>query len=352
MRHALTAAVALTVFLATYQPGAAQPGKKTDDPKKTSAQVGGKTLDQWLDDLKSKDPFIRERAIASIKLYGPGARVAVPALIRAMADRDVALRVNAIIALGIIGMDQQDVQSGVTALTRALSDTQAIVRYQAAMALGRLNSDARSAVPALLNTIRDESSWEIRQAAAFALGTAAQDKNAAPDMRVIKALLGALRDITSQVRLEAVLTLITLGPPASAADKKYTIDDLQLLLANDRNQVVKIWARMAIMRMDKVIDAHVKAIGGVLKHSDPDVRVHAARALATIGEEAKGQAPALMEGLDDKDLQVVYWVIVALAQMGDAATPALSPLGELKNHKDEWIKRAAEEAIEKIKKKK
>lgn len=352
MRHALPAAVALAAFLLSGLPVAAQPSKKTEDPKKTSAVVGGKTLDRWLDDLKSKDPSVRERAISTIKLYGSGARVAVPAIIRAMADSDVALRVNAIIALGMIGMDQQDVQTGVTALTRALSDSQGIVRYQAAMALGRLGVDAKPAVTALVRTVRDASSWEIRQASAYALGSAVVDAKMPPDMLVIKALLSALSDASSQVRLEAVLSLITLGPPALAADKNYTMSILQQLLNNDRDQIVKIWARMALMRMDKVHDGHLKIIGGLLKNSDPDVRIHAARALATIGPDAKGQVPYLMAQLDDKDLTVVYWVIVALAQMGDASLPALTSLAELSKHKDQAIKRAAEEAIDKIKAKK
>src|SRR5262249_51329786 len=136
------------------------------------------------------------------------------------------------------------------------------------------------------------------------------------------------------------------------ADKSYTVSVLGQLLNNDRNLVVKIWARMALMRMEQVSENHLKAIGGFLRNSDPEVRIHAARALATIGPDAKSQVPYLMSQLDDKDLQVLYWVIVALAQMGDAALPAVPTLSELKNHKDVVIKRAAEEAIEKIKAKK
>src|SRR5262249_13034635 len=213
MRHSVSVLLAAG-FLAAGSGLAQPPGKKNDDAVKSSAMVGGKTLDQWMDDLKSSDPSVREKAISMIKLYGTAARPAVPALIKAMADADVALRVNAIIALGLIGMDQQDVEKGVVALTRALNDTQGIVRFQAAMALGRLGVDAKSAVPALVNTIRDATTWEIRQAGAYALGTVAVDRQSGPDQRAINALLTVLSDRSSQVRLEAVLSLITLGPPA------------------------------------------------------------------------------------------------------------------------------------------
>lgn len=352
MRHTLALVVALAAFGVTTPHCAAQPGKKPEETKKTSELIAGKSLDQWIDDLKSKDPYVRERAIAMLKLYGIAARPAIPAIIKTIGDSDVALRVNAIIALGMIGMNQEHVPGGVTALTRALSDTQGIVRYQAAMALGRLGSEAKSAIPALLNTLRDTTSWEIRHAGAFALGSVAVERKLPPEMRVIKALLGALSDVSSQVRLEAVLSLISLGPPDLLADKKYTLDILNQLLVNDRNQIVKIWARVALMRMDKVVDSYVKEIGKMLKQSDPELRIHSARALATIGSEAKTQVPYLVSQLDDKDLQVLYWVIVALAQMGQDAASALTPLTELRSHKDESIKRAAEEAIEKIKAKK
>lgn len=352
MRHAISAALVLTALFLVSSPVGAQPGKKSEDTKKTSAVVNGKTLDQWMDDLKSKDPSVREIAIHTLKLYGSGARPAVPAVSRAIGDADLAVRVNAIISLGLIGMDQQDVQTGVTALTRALSDTQGIVRFQAAMALGRLGLDARSAIPVLVNTMRDNSTWELRSAGAYALGTVSFDKKLGPDARAIKALLGGLRDISFQVRLESVLSLIALGPPATGADKTAVMSDLDLLLKNDRNTIVKIWARMALMRMDKVTDTHLKAIAAFLKNSDPEVRIHAARALATIGPDAKAQVSTLMTQLDDNDLTALYWVIVALAQMGDAALPAVPALTQLRNHKDEAIKRAADEAVEKIKAKK
>src|SRR5207247_7974983 len=133
------------------------------------------------------------------------AKTAAPALINELTDRDVSLRVNATITLGIVGMEEKDIPAGVSALIRLLTDTQSIVRYQAAMALGRLGRDARPAIPALLNTIKDSSSWEIRKAAAFALGAIAEDRQRGPDVRAMRALADALKDTCFQVLMEGIL---------------------------------------------------------------------------------------------------------------------------------------------------
>ena len=57
----------------------------------------------------------------------------------------IGLVVLAVIAIGVIGLDEKEVTAGVTALTHLLSDNQAIVRYQGALALGRLGVDAKPA---------------------------------------------------------------------------------------------------------------------------------------------------------------------------------------------------------------
>src|SRR5207249_1982473 len=101
----------------------------------------------------------------------------VPQILKAMEDPDASLRVNAIITLGFIGMDEGDREKGVQALIRRLPDPQGIVRFQAARALGNLGIDAASAIPALArNTLQDRTTWEIRGAAANALGSVAWDK--------------------------------------------------------------------------------------------------------------------------------------------------------------------------------
>jgi HEAT repeat protein len=267
-----------------------------------------------------------------------------------MKDKDVSLKVNAAIALGMIGMDDKDIVSGVAGLMALLGDSQAIVRYQAAMSLGRLGTDSKPAIPALLFALKDSMSWEIRKAAAFALSSAAEDRQNGPDMRAVNGLIGALGDISHQVRLETIIAFIVLGPPARGADKLNVERAIQAVIRNDKNKPVVIWARMALMRMDKISEEQILPIAKFLKAPEAYVRIHACRALGTLGKEAKGRVPDLIELLDDKDQLVLVWACWALGQMGDNAKRAVEPLSKLSRDKDkdETVKQAATEALNKI----
>ena len=60
----------------------------------------GKSTSQWIKMLRAKDPEARRSAVAALGHIGPRAEMVVPALIKAMGDRDRVVRVQAIIALG------------------------------------------------------------------------------------------------------------------------------------------------------------------------------------------------------------------------------------------------------------
>ncbi|HEV3118310.1 MAG TPA: hypothetical protein VGY58_14765, partial [Gemmataceae bacterium] len=105
VRLGVTGSVAAAALLVEALPiYAQQPAEKKEIKKKRSAErVNGKTMDEWMRDLKEKDVSTRERAIAALKMYEEEAREVAPAVIKAIDDRDMSLRVNAIITLGFIG---------------------------------------------------------------------------------------------------------------------------------------------------------------------------------------------------------------------------------------------------------
>jgi HEAT repeat protein len=319
--------------------------------KKAGDIVEGKTLLQWQNDLKSKDPSEREAAIHFLKAYGRNARVAVRDVIKAMGDRDASLRANAAITLGFIGMEREDREAGVSALIRLLGDSQGIVKYQAATALGRLGPDASSAIPALVSTIRDRSSygtsWETQRASASALGKVGLSESGI-DPRAFGALLNTLRDPCVEVRLECLHSLINLGTPGNKTDLD-TEKQWATALSNDKqSKKVSIWARVLAMRIDKVSEVHLSFIGKLMRDNDLQVRINAAKALAYIGREAKSQVAELIAGLGDKEPQVIAWCCVALGYMGSGAKEAVPTLQGLLNHPDEVVRRAAKEALDKI----
>src|SRR5437899_13054456 len=66
------------------------------------AKVGGKTIDQWIKDLKDSDPGVQVTAAQSIPYFKEAeARKALPALIERLTNaRYTSMRVNVCITLG------------------------------------------------------------------------------------------------------------------------------------------------------------------------------------------------------------------------------------------------------------
>ena len=314
-------------------------------------RLAGKNLKQWIAEIRHPDPGVRENAMRTVPLFGKEAREAGHALITALDERDTSLRVNAIIAIGQIGLDGKDVEAGVKGLGKLLlNDSQHINRMQAAVALGRLGMEAKAALPALCSAVQDKSynSWETRRAAAIALRTVAPDKDG-PDPKAIHALVRAASDLCQKVRLEALMSLIYLGRPSQKADLESEKVGLAHLV-RDRDLLIGLWARVALMRIDKVSEKDIRVIGQMLRSTDLAQRVNAANALGMIGPEAKSQVPDLMQALEDKDEGVIVAVITALALMGDEASRAIPALMKVAETKNEVLSGLAKEAIEKIKK--
>src|SRR5258708_2552336 len=67
-------------------------------------------------------------------------------------------------------------------LTSLLRDPQAILRYRAVVALGAAGPDARAAAGEIHFMLRDNATWEAREAAATALGAIAHDAKNGPSL--------------------------------------------------------------------------------------------------------------------------------------------------------------------------
>jgi HEAT repeat protein len=337
-------------LLGTATSSRAQTEVKPPEQKKSSEEVNGKTLVEWMKELRNPDPSAREQAIAVLKVFGHAARPAVRDILKAMEDPDVSLRVNAIITLGFIGMEPADLERGVTALTARLQDQQGIVRFQAVRTLGNLGVDAIKALPIIAHhNLQDRTTWEIRGAAANALGNIGWDK-AGADPGVTRALIGALGDRAMEVRLQALYSLITLGIPRNRPELNLELQTLNSLTSSHQPERVAIWAHVGIMRITEVSQQHLIAIDKFLKSSDARTREHAARALTTVGYVPKSPSvEPLIEVLGDKDPRVLFWVCAALAEQHEQAEKALPGLQKLTEHENPTVKAAATKAIEMVK---
>jgi HEAT repeat protein len=354
----LTGSVAVTTLLVEAMPIYAQAEKKEIKKKRSSEKINGKTMTEWMDALKDKDVSTRERAIAALKAYEEEARDVAPAIIRAINDKDMSLRVNAIITLGFIGMDEKDRPAGVNALKQHLvtPEHQGIVRFQAARALGRIGKDAYDAVPQLIVATRDQYCWEIRAAAVSALGNAGWSPNGGFDSNSFNALVESTRDTCLEVRVQALLALITFGTPAAPAQHTKLTNALVACTREREPKRVQIWARVALMRIQppganaaqKFMDTQLKDICKHLKDRDLETRVNAARAIAAVGPIAKKRVPDLIDALQDRESEMLVWTCIALSVMEDAAAPAYAELKRLEQFPDPAVQNAAKSALLKI----
>src|SRR5262245_43768311 len=123
------AVVTLIGLLATSGPLGAQATKdpikdkeKKDKEADPPSYVGGKTLADWVKELKNPDPSVRQNAIQMVVQFGPPAKLAVPTLINySLKEQDASIRGDAAAALGMIGameraVDSEEMPKVVTAL--------------------------------------------------------------------------------------------------------------------------------------------------------------------------------------------------------------------------------------------
>lgn len=102
-----------------------------------------------------------------------------------MADEDRSVRLKSVVALARIG---PDAKAAVPALTEALKNRDPDLREEAAKALGHIGPDAKTAVPVLIRALKDKVDG-VRRDAVVALGCIGPDAKAA-----VPELAEALKD--------------------------------------------------------------------------------------------------------------------------------------------------------------
>jgi HEAT repeat protein len=173
-----------------------------DEPK-----VEGKTVKQWVEQLKDSEPRRAAKAMTALTKIG---EPAVDPLIEVLKDKDEEARPLAAQVLGDIG---PAAKKAIPALIEALKDDDAdpSVRNSAASALAEMGPAAKPAVPALLAALKDDDAG-VRGSAAFTLG-----KVGAEAKTVLGPLLEALDDEEASVRSNILLTVAGLGRDAREA---------------------------------------------------------------------------------------------------------------------------------------
>src|SRR5262249_38244435 len=150
-----------------------------------------------------------------------------------------------------------------------------------------------------------------------------------------------------QVRLQAVNSLILLGPPNKPEDRQSVLAALKSVYARDTDKIVVIWAHMATMRMNEKYEAaHISHIGTQLKSSDFSTRIEALKVLEIIGkwapQEAQAHVSDIVEiALEDNFVEVILAGIQTLAAIGDTRPMVMNALKRLANDKEPQVKSLA-----------
>lgn len=356
------------------KPATTSAAAATPEPPK---EIGGKKLKEWIKDFDDKDPSVRQLAVRVVMFFGPGARDALPFF--RYKDEDVGIRCDIADNMAGIGrmilekpMDakaKQDFARVMATLAYMGSkDNATSVRLRVAHALGQcvgqymemiakikdakpdLGPQHREAINAMIRAVQDKQSFEVRKAAAFALGYLGRNPGNSPDEDSFTALYNAAcTDPCREVRVQAVMALSAIGKPSTGRmdwEKKMLVVRYQ----QDPDRTIQIWSLRLLMYLDEnyLKEVYVKRLAGYLSDKDPNVRIHAIKALGTLGRYAKPHIQQMINCLDSKDIELKLVTIIALGVIEDVASPAVQKLRDLQKSDNPAVKQAATNAIEKI----
>ena len=263
------------------------------------------------------DPEVAMRRVAvqGLGRMGPTAMPALARLIEIVkGDASELVRFDAVTPLGLIDPRGETVIPHVTA---ALKDRSADVSWAAAKSLGQFGPLAKSSVPALKAALNDPRE---------------RHRPLAPDFVGMCAL-----------RCDVAEALGRVGIRADAA-----IPALRTAVANDRNPEMRVFAALALSRIDPrdqwpmtaiIRELEVKGKGT----AGPEAAIEA---LAQLGPKARAAVPALLRSLKHDSASIRVRAAAALGAAGDRAViPALEVLLQ---DKEDLVRDAARASLEKL----
>jgi HEAT repeat protein len=289
---------------------------------------------------RSHAAFALGRVGAQSKEKTPALKEKIPVLIAALKDPQPAVAGSAIGALGMLKaqLDEKDLMMIVKYLDPMESPE---IRAFAAQTLGVV--DARSRIPLLIQHLTDAD----EPVAIAATGALAQMKDALskPQLdQIAQMLKPSDKNPKLETRCRAAAALGAIG-------QKSQIPVLVEAL-RDKESMVASSAVSALAAMnDQLAAADVVAIKNLAfdKVKPVETRCHAIHLLGLLGRKAKVHVPDLITLLRDKETRLVLFAVMALGRMGKDAESALPELTELKkNHRETYVREAADTAIKEI----
>lgn len=304
-------------------------GEKWEPEPEPAAPTDVAQLPDWIKKLTDKDFGERLKAARALGGMGEEARLAFGPLFEALKDENAVVRRAAADALEKVPPHKDD--AAMLGQTVKDAGESVEVRLHAGKALARLGPEAKSALPALLDSLKEKDESLRRQAmtAIAAVGPEAKD---------VPVLAKALKDPNLGIRKAAADALASLGGDAKAALPEL----LAQLKKGDKD------ARLQSLRVLQAVGGSKEATAALivaLKDADAEVSAAAAKALLKAGED-KVALNHYLGGLKAKDSAQRKAAATALAALGADARPALAEL--VKAVDDEQTRGPALDALVKI----
>ena len=255
-------------------------------------------------------------------------------------DVSAEVRQTAAVALGRLGVDAR---TAVEALTNALKDKSDSVRAASAEALGRIGPEAKSAATPLMEALRDKKADRfLRVYAAFALGRIKPDT---PDAAA-EALAEALGDAEApaEVRKACADALGQLGAAGEAA-----VPALAAALKEKQNLEVRRACANALGQLGPAAAKALPELRQALKDDDKYVRIHSLHALGGIGKDAADALPEIIRCVkEDSVTEVRVAAIETVGSIGVKAPDAIDALTTSSRSPQTAVREAAVEALKKL----
>ena len=347
-------------------------GSVTLNAIESLGQIGKASVPALLEKLKEQ--HFQLLATTVLGEIGPDASEAVPALTGLLNSKNIDVRREAMLTLASICPASK---SAAPELLRILEDKQSTVRPAAAYALGRLGAkEAASVLKISLDAPNDPmlgltSIWALLQL---------EPNNEDYAKIAVPRLVAALTNDRPRVRLEAATTLGKLGPQSKSA-----VAALQKSLKDDHHEV-RVESLVALAEIGVDSQPAVSDIIELLREEDPNIRFTSGYALGQIGPPAMAAVPHLrrmLQSRDGREKTVAAWALVKIApdpetvriaipllatalqkserpdmravvaktlgEIGTGSQAALTALNDARKDSDESVRKAAEEALGKLK---
>jgi HEAT repeat protein len=278
--------------------------------------------------LADKDVAVRRKAAWALWQIGPPAKTATPALLVAVKDPVPEVREMAAKALGRVSERTPD---AVPTLVEALEDPQAGVRATAADSLANIwlvdkgpeqieqerreaggEGDKRPSRATKESDAEERERERERESQAGVNPVRRLKRQSEPAAKAaIPALTKTLRDGDAHVRANAAKALGETGPLAEPA-----IGELIQLVEKDADADTRVRACIALGNIGPGAKVAVPTlVHSLLQDKDLGVRVNTAGALGQIHSEAEKVVPALVEAyLTDPEAEVRTWCVISLSR--------------------------------------